>query len=93
MSNIISIEALAILNERFGCDSLIALGTVDGTTPHVRAVNSYYENGAFYVVAFCYPVVPKGRDRIRTQLSTGHTKDDIDFAVKCFGEVKKEMGI
>ena len=50
MSNIISIEALAILNERFGCDSLIALGTVDGTTPHVRAVNSYYENGAFYVV-------------------------------------------
>ena len=50
MSNIISIEALSILNERFGCDSLIALGTVDGTTPYVRAVNSYYENGAFYVV-------------------------------------------
>ncbi len=46
-----------------------------------------------YVVAFCYPVVPKGRDRIRTQISAGHTKEDIDFAVKCFGEVKKEMGI
>ena len=46
-----------------------------------------------YVVAFCYPVVPKERDRIRTQISAGHTKEDIDFAVKCFGEVKKEMGI
>ena len=46
-----------------------------------------------YVVAFCYPVVPKGRDRIRTQISAGHTKEDLDFAVKCFGEVKKEMGL
>jgi len=46
-----------------------------------------------YVVAFCYPVVPKGRDRIRTQISAGHTKEDLDFAVKCFGEVKQEMGL
>ena len=46
-----------------------------------------------YVVAFCYPVVPKGRDRIRTQISAGHTREDIDFAVKCFGEVKQEMGL
>ena len=46
-----------------------------------------------YVVAFCYPVVPKGKDRIRTQLSAGHTKEDIDFAVKCFGQVKEEMGL
>ena len=46
-----------------------------------------------YVVAFCYPVVPKGRDRIRTQISAGHTREDIDFAVKCFGEVKAEMGL
>lgn len=46
-----------------------------------------------YVVAFCYPVVPKGKDRIRTQMSAGHTKDDIDFAVRCFKEVKEEMGL
>ena len=46
-----------------------------------------------YVVGFCYPVVPKGRDRIRTQISAGHTKEDLDFAVKCFGEVKAEMGL
>lgn len=46
-----------------------------------------------YVVGFCYPVVPKGRDRVRTQISAGHTKEDLDFAIKCFGEVKKEMGL
>lgn len=46
-----------------------------------------------YVVSFCYPVVPKGKDRIRTQVSAGHTKEDLDFAVKCFAEVKQEMGL
>ena len=46
-----------------------------------------------YVVGFCYPVVPKGRDRVRTQISAGHTKENLDFAVKCFAEVKAEMGI
>ena len=46
-----------------------------------------------YVVGFCYPVVPKGRDRIRTQISAGHTKEDLDFAVSCFKAVKAEMGL
>ena len=46
-----------------------------------------------YVVGFCYPVVPKGRDRILTQISAGHTKEDLDFAVRCFAEVKREMGL
>ena len=46
-----------------------------------------------YVVSFCYPVVPKGRDRIRTQISAGHTREDLDFAVQCFKEVKEEMGL
>ena len=45
-----------------------------------------------YVVAFCYPVVPKGKDRIRTQMSAALTKEDLDFSIACFGEVKKEMG-
>ncbi len=46
-----------------------------------------------YVVAFCYPVVPKGKDRIRTQISAGHTREDIDLAVRCFREVREEMGL
>lgn len=45
-------EALAIMDERFGHDSLIALATTDGNTPYVRAVNTYYENGSFYVITY-----------------------------------------
>ena len=44
-----------------------------------------------YVVAFSYPVVPKGKARIRTQVSAAHTKEDIDFILKCFKEVREEM--
>lgn len=54
--------------------------------------NRMLEKGV-YVVGFCYPVVPKGKDRIRTQISAGHTKEDLDFAIKCFREVKEEMGL
>ena len=46
-----------------------------------------------YVVAFSYPVVPKGKARIRTQVCANHSKDDIDFVVQCFNEVRKEMGL
>ncbi len=46
-----------------------------------------------YVVGFSYPVVPMNKARIRTQVSAGHSKEDLDFAVRCFAEVKKEMGI
>ncbi|ODU55999.1 MAG: glycine C-acetyltransferase [Clostridium sp. SCN 57-10] len=46
-----------------------------------------------YVVGFFYPVVPQGKARIRTQVSAGHSREDLDFAVRCFGEVKAEMGI
>ena len=46
-----------------------------------------------YVVGFSYPVVPQGKARIRTQVSAGHTKEDLDFAIRCFAEVKAEMGL
>ena len=46
-----------------------------------------------YVIAFSYPVVPQGKARIRTQISAGHSKEDLDFAIKCFAEVKAEMGL
>ena len=44
-----------------------------------------------YVVAFSYPVVPKGRARIRTQVCASHTKEDVEFAVQCFKEVRDEL--
>ena len=50
------------------------------------------EKGVF-VIGFTYPVVPKGRARIRTQVSASHSKEDLDFAVNCFKQVKEEMGL
>ena len=46
------LEAQRIMNDRFNKDSLIALATVDSNTPHVRAVNSYYEDGCFYTITY-----------------------------------------
>ncbi len=46
-----------------------------------------------YVVGFSYPVVPMGRARIRTQVSAAHTKEDLDFAIRCFVEVRNELGL
>lgn len=46
-----------------------------------------------YVVAFSFPVVPKGKARIRTQVCASHTREDIDFIVGCFKEVREEMGL
>ncbi len=45
-----------------------------------------------YVTGFYYPVVPKDKARIRTQMSAGHSKEDIDKCVKAFAECKEELG-
>lgn len=44
-----------------------------------------------YVIGFFYPVVPKGKARIRTQISAVHAKEDLDFAINAFMESKKEL--
>ena len=46
-----------------------------------------------YVVGFFYPVVPKGKARIRTQISAAHSRKDLDYAIRMFKEVKAELGI
>jgi glycine C-acetyltransferase len=46
-----------------------------------------------YVVGFFYPVVPEGTARIRTQVSAAHTREDLDFAINAFAEVKTELGV
>ncbi|MDX2495316.1 MAG: glycine C-acetyltransferase [Desulfuromusa sp.] len=46
-----------------------------------------------FVVAFSYPVVPKGKARIRTQMSAALTKDDLEFAIEAFGRVKKQLNL
>jgi glycine C-acetyltransferase len=44
-----------------------------------------------YVIGFFYPVVPKGKARIRVQLSAGHTKEHLDKAIAAFTEVGRAL--
>jgi glycine C-acetyltransferase len=44
-----------------------------------------------YVIAFSYPVVPKGRARIRTQISATHTREELERAVAAFAEAGTEL--
>jgi glycine C-acetyltransferase len=46
-----------------------------------------------YVIGFSFPVVPKGRARIRTQMSAAHTREQIDRAVDAFARVGRELGV
>ena len=55
-----------------------------------RMAEKLYELG-IYAVSFTYPVVPKGKARIRTQVSAAHTKEDLAFAVECFVKARKAI--
>ena len=46
-----------------------------------------------YVIGFYYPVVPKGKARIRVQISAAHNKAHLDKAIEAFKEVGKELGV
>ncbi len=46
-----------------------------------------------YVVGFSYPVVPKGKARIRVQMSAALVREDLDLALRAFAEVKHELAV
>jgi glycine C-acetyltransferase len=46
-----------------------------------------------YVIGFSFPVVPRDQARIRTQMSAGHSDQDIDQAVAAFVEVGHQLGV
>lgn len=57
-----------------------------------RMAEKLLEKGV-YAIGFYYPVVPKGKARIRAQISAAHTKEDLDFALRAFKETKEELKI
>jgi glycine C-acetyltransferase len=46
-----------------------------------------------YVIGFSFPVVPKGKARIRTQISAAHSRADLEKAIEAFARVKVELAV
>ncbi len=90
---------------RYFRERLLALGfkPLPGETPIVPVIlgetakaiqmsELLLDEGVF-VTGFGYPVVPQGHARIRCQLSSGHTRDDLDFALAAFRRVGTKLGL
>ncbi len=58
----------------------------------IKMADRLLEEG-IYVIGFVYPVVPRGKARIRTQISAAHTEKDLDRAISAFIKVGKELNI
>ena len=100
-------ERVARLQEhaRYFRERLVALGfkPLPGETPIVPVIlgetakaikmsELLLDEGVF-VTGFGYPVVPQGHARIRCQLSAGHTRDDLEFALSAFKRVGTKLGL
>jgi len=81
----------------------IGFKTIEGIHPIVpiligdpikakQMASDLYQRG-IYAIALAYPVVPRGEDTIRVQISASHTKNDLDYALKSFEEAGKKGGI
>ena len=46
-----------------------------------------------FVTSFSFPVVPKGKARIRTQMSAAHSKEQLDKAIEAFAKIGRDLGI
>ncbi len=92
-------------NTRYFREGLTALGLkpLPGDTPiipvilgetakAIRMSELLLEQGVF-VTGFGYPVVPQGHARVRCQISAGHTRDDLDFALQAFRRVGTQLGL
>jgi glycine C-acetyltransferase len=83
--------------------SQIGLEVIPGTHPIVpvmlgdaklanQMADLLLEKGV-YVIGFSFPVVPRGKARIRTQISAAHSLEDLQFAVEQFRAAKQELGL
>jgi glycine C-acetyltransferase len=68
---------------------IVPIMTGDATVA-TKLADRMLEKGV-YVIAFSFPVVPKGKARIRTQISAAHTRADLEMAAAKFAEAKLEL--
>jgi glycine C-acetyltransferase len=92
-------------NTKYFKDKILAAGfdVKEGNSPIVpimlydAALSQKFAEGLLkegvYAIGFFYPVVPKGKARIRTQISAAHTKAHLDKAVAAFIKVGKDLGV
>ena len=64
-----------------------------GDTRKAQAFSArLFEEGVF-ALSICFPIVARGKDRLRTIVSSGHSMKDLDFALEKFGKVGRELGL
>ena len=75
-----------------GADSaIVPVMLYDAKLSQIMA-NQLLEEG-IYVIGFFFPVVPRGKARIRVQLSAAHTQEHLDKAVSSFIKIGKELKV
>jgi glycine C-acetyltransferase len=79
------------LEVRQGSHPLVPIMLYDAEKAQKMATELLKAN--IYVIGFYYPVVPKGTARIRVQISSAHTKQQLDQAIEAFEKVGKKLGI
>jgi glycine C-acetyltransferase len=62
------------------------------TSAAIRMSDLLLSEGVF-VTGFGYPVVPQGQARVRCQISTAHTRDDLDQALAAFAKIGRQLGL
>ena len=64
-----------------------------GDTAKAQQFSARLFHEGVFALSICYPIVARGKDRLRTIVSSGHTARDLDFALEKFAKVGKELGI
>ncbi len=86
-------EGLQALGFDTGASETPITPVMVGDTVQARKFSArLFEEGVF-ALSICYPIVAKGKDRLRTIVSAGHTAEDLDFALEKFGKVGREIGL
>jgi len=60
---------------------------------HEQLFCKTFTGEGIYVIGFSYPVVPKGKARIRVQISAAHEPHEIDQLIAAFEKIGKELGV
>jgi len=75
-----------------GADHPIIPVMIGDATLATRMASRLLDEG-IYVIGFCFPVVPAGKARIRTQISAAHSREQLDQAIAAFTRVGRELGV